>query len=107
MSFSIRGLKLGVGPREELQEESMKQSENEANLKSQNPELLSGARIEITEFQGDGLILERLRELGLRKGSRLHYVRQAPFGGPFLFQLPTTLLALREEELQCLKFKVL
>lgn len=67
--------------------------------------LKPGQFFEISEFQGDAVILERMHELGLRIGVQLKFIRQAPFGGPFLFQVSTTLLALREEELECLKFK--
>lgn len=67
--------------------------------------LKPGSFFEITDFQGEDIILERMRELGLRAGVQLKFIRQAPFGGPYLFQLSTTLLALREEELACLKFK--
>jgi ferrous iron transport protein A len=64
-----------------------------------------GQLFEISEFQGDSVILERMHELGLRIGVQLKFIRRAPFSGPFLFQVSTTLLALREEELECLKFK--
>ena len=102
--------------RRELEEESMKQSDKDhpspelrgtLSTVADVSSLRSGSRFQILDFSGDDVILERLRELGLRKGSEITYVRQAPFGGPYLFQLPTTLLALREEELRCLKFKIL
>lgn len=69
--------------------------------------LKPGHTLEILDFQGDATTLERMRELGLRTGIRMKFLRQAPFGGPFLFQVSTTLLALRAEELECLKFKSL
>ena len=64
-----------------------------------------GQFLEISEFKGDEIIVERMHELGLRSGVQLKFIRQAPFGGPYLFQVSTTLLAIREEELACLKFK--
>lgn len=67
--------------------------------------LKPGHYFEITDFQGEDVVLERMRELGLRAGVQMKFIRQAPFGGPYLFQVSTTLLALREEELACLKFK--
>lgn len=71
-------------------------------------DLVPGHSLEISDFQGsDDLLIERMHEMGLRIGVRLKFIRRAPFSGPFLFQLSTTLLALREEELACLKFKVL
>lgn len=69
--------------------------------------LKPGHILEILDFEGDSIILERMRELGLRIGIRMQFIRRAPFGGPFLFQVSTTLLALRAEELECLKFKSL
>jgi ferrous iron transport protein A len=64
-----------------------------------------GQLLEISDFLGDEIIIERMHELGLRKGTQLKFIRQAPFSGPLLFQISTTLLALREEEFACLTFK--
>lgn len=60
---------------------------------------------EVIEFKGEPEILERIRELGIRHGSILKLLHAAPFNGPKLFQTSTTLLALRSEELECLKLK--
>lgn len=67
--------------------------------------LKPGHFLEILDFAGDQIILERMHEMGLRVGVQVKFIRQAPFGGPYLFQASTTLIALREEELACLKFK--
>lgn len=63
-----------------------------------------GLIFEITQFQGDQAIVARMQEMGLRIGVQMKFLRQAPFGGPYLFQISTTLLAFRSEELACLKF---
>ncbi len=77
-------------------------------MTSSNFNLKPGHSLEILDFQGDDMVLERMRELGLRTGIHMKFLRRAPFGGPFLFQISTTtLLALRAEELACLKFKTL
>lgn len=65
--------------------------------------LKPGQSFQISDFDGDAMILERMHEMGLRLGLTMQYIRRAPFGGPFLFQVATTLLALRSEELACLK----
>ncbi|MFN8790489.1 MAG: ferrous iron transport protein A [Bdellovibrionales bacterium] len=65
----------------------------------------SGHRLQVVELQGDPEIRERIQELGIRRGSRLTFIRRTPFGGPYLFQTSSTLLALREEEMACLQVK--
>lgn len=60
---------------------------------------------EVVEFAGESEILERIQELGIRHGSVLKLLHAAPFGGPKLFQTGSSLLALRAEELACLKLK--
>ncbi len=67
--------------------------------------LKPGRIFEISDYIGDELISERLQEMGLRIGVQMKFIRQGPFGGPLLFQVSTMLLALREEELACLKIK--
>ncbi len=67
--------------------------------------LKPGHIFEISDYIGDELISERMQEMGLRIGVQMKFIRQAPFGGPLLFQISTMLLALREEELACLKIK--
>ncbi len=63
--------------------------------------------MEVVDLHGDSEIRDRIRELGINQGLRLKFIRQTPFGGPILFQTPSTLLALREEELACLILKAL
>lgn len=74
-------------------------------------DLKTGHFFEISNFHfkknEENMILERMHELGLRIGVKLKFIRQAPFGGPLLFQVSTTLLALREEELACIQLKAL
>lgn len=67
----------------------------------------AGHSLEVVDFQGDLEIRERIRELGIRQGSTLTFIRRTPFGGPCLFQTSSTLLALREEEMACLTLKSL
>jgi Fe2+ transport system protein FeoA len=85
----------------------MRQGENETR---ERPPLLKfdrGQQLEVTDLAGDPVVLERLREIGLRPGAQVRFLQRAPFGGPYLFQLPSTLLALRREELECLNLKLL
>lgn len=62
---------------------------------------------EIMGFQGDEILRERFFEMGLLLGAHLRILGKAPFHGPWIIQLNTTLLALRDEEAQCLKLKFL
>lgn len=57
----------------------------------------------IQSFQGEALLVQRLHEIGLRRGDGLIYVGRAPFGGPLLFRMGAIVIALREEEFQCLQ----
>ena len=59
--------------------------------------------LEISAVDGDPAISTRLRELGFRPGVKIQLLGQAPFGGPFLVQIQTNVLALRRNEAECLR----
>lgn len=61
--------------------------------------------IQILGFQGDPETIHRLQEMGLRNGQEISIEGQSPFGGPVLVKTSSTVLALREEEYQCLIIK--
>lgn len=61
---------------------------------------------EVLGFSGDPSLIERLKEMGIFQGLRITCCGQAPFGGPKLFRLGATVIALREEEAQCLQVKL-
>ncbi len=56
----------------------------------------------VLAIQGEVFICDRLRELGLFVGLQITILGRAPFAGPYLIQYNNTVLALREEEFQCL-----
>ncbi|MCE3010820.1 MAG: ferrous iron transport protein A [Proteobacteria bacterium] len=56
----------------------------------------------VKAITGDPLICARLRELGLFIGQEVSVLGRAPFRGPYLIKYNNTVLALREEEFQCL-----
>jgi len=58
--------------------------------------------VQIVAYTGDPSIGERLQEIGLSEGVDLTYVGRAPFKGPLLFRVGPAVVALREEEVQCL-----
>lgn len=60
----------------------------------------------ICAFRGDNELVARLQELGLRIGSEVYVIGRAPFRGPLLLRLGTTVIALREEEANCLQVEV-
>lgn len=67
----------------------------------------SQKNFEITGFSGDEILVERLHELGLRQGSILSVVGQAPFGGPLIVKKVNSFLALRKEEAKCILVKTI
>lgn len=64
-------------------------------------------KYEIIGFEGEDLIVERLHELGLRQGSIIAVVGQAPFGGPIILKKLNSFLALRKEEAKCILVKTI
>ena len=50
-------------------------------------------------------IVERLAALGFGEGKIIRIYRRAPFSGPYIIDFENTRIALREEELQCLKLQ--
>lgn len=52
-----------------------------------------------------GTMGDRLREMGLFVGMKVRLIGRAPFMGPWMLQCPTTVVALRDEELKCLNLK--
>jgi Fe2+ transport system protein FeoA len=61
----------------------------------------TSADLEIIDFKGPEAICERLHEMGLHRGQRIHVLGRAPLRGPLLIQFGTSFLALRAEEAQC------
>lgn len=59
--------------------------------------------LEIAAVEGDSGISTRLRELGFRPGVKIRILGQAPFGGPYLVQIHSNVLALRRNEAECLQ----
>ncbi|MDP6850196.1 MAG: FeoA family protein [Planctomycetota bacterium] len=52
----------------------------------------------VREVLGNGPAADRLRELGLTRGTTVELLRQAPFGGPMIFALRGYQLCLRPTE---------
>ena len=55
----------------------------------------------IKTFCGDQREVERLKEFGFFKGAVVSFLGRAPFGGPQIFQVGSTFVALRQEEAEC------
>jgi Fe2+ transport system protein FeoA len=58
--------------------------------------------VQVTDFAGPDLMVERLLEIGFHKGCQLQVLGRAPLKGPLLVELNTTVFALRDEESECL-----
>ncbi len=56
----------------------------------------------ILGFSGPRLVTDRLQEFGMHSGLMIRYVGRAPFQGPLLYRMGATVVALREEEAQCI-----
>lgn len=63
----------------------------------------NGQSFEISGFQEEPLMRERLHEMGLRKGLMITLIGRAPFGGPLLIRFNTSFLAIRNEEAACIQ----
>ena len=63
-------------------------------------------RGEVLGFCGEPVIVERLKELGIHQGVKIEVCGWAPFGGPRLFRLGATVIALRREEADCIRIQI-
>lgn len=61
--------------------------------------------LQILTLSGDPNTTQRLSELGFLEGANIRYLGQAPFSGPFIFQLGAGSVALRKEEAACIQVK--
>lgn len=61
---------------------------------------------EISGFEGDALLLERLSEMGFRREKKIKFVQKLPFHGPLIVEMDQTQISLREEEVECLQLKM-
>jgi ferrous iron transport protein A len=72
-----------------------------AETKNEKAKTPAALRARIEGFNGDSVLVERLKEMGLHQGLEVTPVGRAPFGGPLLYRFGNTVLALRYEEAQC------
>lgn len=66
-----------------------------------NIETLNEAKI--LQIEGEPHFQTRLSELGFHAGKDILLVHKIPFGGPYIIQIDDSLIALREEEAQCIQ----
>lgn len=59
-------------------------------------------RFVIRDHTGPRDLVERLNELGFRKDTECQYLGRTPLWGPLLFKIGPMVMALRENEAQCL-----
>jgi Fe2+ transport system protein FeoA len=57
----------------------------------------------VQQIQGPQDLTERLLELGFSEGESFEVIRQFPFQGPWVLMTRFGMVALRDEEFQCLK----
>lgn len=70
-------------------------------------EIKSQVNVQIINFNGPEVYIERLHEMGLASGMELSVMGRAPFKGPLLIRFKNTLLALRDEEAACTQVQIL
>lgn len=70
-------------------------------------EVPKGQNYRIVNISCEVGIHERLVEMGISKGQIINTQGRAPFGGPWIVQVGSTLLALREGEIQCIQVEAL
>lgn len=61
------------------------------------------AEMIISKILGPPEVTERLQELGLVVGEQFEVIRQFPFSGPWVLMTRHGMVALRDDEFQCLK----
>ena len=66
-----------------------------------------GQEYKIISINGEPLLQSRLLELGFFIGQIIKLISRAPFQGPYLVEVEGIVLALRENELSCLKCEAL
>ena len=79
---------------------------NLLEVKKHSQILKAQGEVTVTDFEGHELIVERLHEMGFHKGCVLKVLGVAPLRGPLLIELNGTVLALRDEESQCLLIQI-
>jgi len=66
-------------------------------------QLRPGARARVTRLAADGVLGQRLGEMGLVEGATIRVVRAAPLGDPLEIELQDYLLSLRRAEARCVE----
>ncbi len=69
-----------------------------ATYKLNTPYIIEG-------FSGDAVTLERLSEMGFRREKKIRFAQKLPFHGPYIVELDSAHISLREEEALCLQLK--
>jgi len=59
--------------------------------------------VQILEVKGPAELCERLLELGLTAGSEVQVLSRIPFNGPLLVKIKGGVVALRNQEAQCVQ----
>ena len=65
-----------------------------------------GDKAQIHDLIGETLIVARLVELGFTRGAQITLKGRAPFGEPFLVEVDGSVVALRRNEILCIKIKI-
>ena len=56
-------------------------------------------------FQGSEQLTQRLKELGIQINESLYIQTKIPLGGPYVVRFKNAHIALRKDELECLKLQ--
>jgi Fe2+ transport system protein FeoA len=66
-----------------------------------------GAEAILESFDGHPTLIERLQEVGFVPGEKIRFARKLLFGEPFIVEVRGIQVALRKEEVRCMRVKLL
>jgi Fe2+ transport system protein FeoA len=75
-------------------------------LESSAPSLAekpAGSRWRLAAIEGEAVLVERLYEIGFLPGETIQLHGRVPLGGPWLIEVRGMTVALRENEIRCLR----
>lgn len=65
------------------------------------------SHFKVTGFKGSEQLTKRLKELGIQEQEQIYLQAKILFGGPYIVRFKNTHIALRKEELECLRLQAI
>ncbi|MFW5883051.1 MAG: FeoA family protein [Verrucomicrobiota bacterium] len=70
-------------------------------------QLKPGQRAEVKALHSEGMLGQRLVDLGLLPGEQVRYLRRAPLGDPIAFELRGRALSLRQPDAERVEVQII